>query len=63
MTPENKDISKRVAGVILALVVLALLMAAIVGALRGNANDLHGGAPRCTDAIADAGGICWGEPR
>jgi hypothetical protein len=22
----------------------------------------HGSAPRCTDAIADAGGVCWGEP-
>jgi hypothetical protein len=25
-------------------------------------NDDHGGLPRCTDAIADAGGVCWGEP-
>jgi hypothetical protein len=24
--------------------------------------DEHGGLPRCTDAIADAGGTCWGEP-
>lgn len=24
--------------------------------------DLHGDAPRCTDLIADAGGVCWGEP-
>lgn len=23
----------------------------------------HGGLPACTDEIADAGGMCWGEPR
>ena len=22
----------------------------------------HGGLPHCTDAIANAGGQCWGEP-
>lgn len=27
----------------------------------GVVND-HGGWPRCTDQIADEGGICWGEP-
>lgn len=26
-------------------------------------NEDHGGLPACTDAIADAGGMCWGEPR
>lgn len=26
------------------------------------ADRVYGGYPRCTDAIADAGGICYGEP-
>lgn len=25
--------------------------------------NLHGGLPRCTDEIADAKGMCWGEPQ
>lgn len=26
------------------------------------ASDVWGGVPWCTDAIADAGGVCHGEP-
>lgn len=40
MTPENRDISKRVAWVVVALVALSLVAGAIVGALRGNAANL-----------------------
>lgn len=30
--------------------------------LSDQQGDAHGGLPRCTDTIADAGGSCWGEP-
>lgn len=43
MSPDNKDISKRVAGVILGLIVLALVAAAIIGSLRGNAGAFPDG--------------------
>jgi hypothetical protein len=33
-----------------------------VGACLPDEDDPYNGVPQCTDAIADAGGICHGEP-
>lgn len=43
------------------MVVAFILILALYLAAPSN-NDPHGGHPRCTDSIADNGGICWGEP-
>lgn len=48
-----------------AIVALALGFGAGVAVsttIHDNTALNHGGLPRCTDAIADAGGACWGEP-
>jgi hypothetical protein len=44
-------------------VVGALLMAALAGGFLAATDEPYGGTPECTDVIADAGGICHGEPR
>ena len=43
----------------------AILAGAVTGALvaASDAADPWHGVPVCTDQIADAGGICHGEPR
>jgi hypothetical protein len=51
----------RIAATLLLAGVIAVMLIWALDIATSQA-DAHGGAPRCTDAIADAGGVCWGEP-
>lgn len=42
------------------LILIGLIV--IIGLAIGNPDPAGSSVPPCTDAIADAGGVCYGEP-
>lgn len=60
----NIRIRKRATAAMVAMCILAgLLSITITNLAADGLADPYGGTPQCTNAIADAGGICHGEPR
>lgn len=73
--PTRREPSRRVAvnrALVVGVILGTLLGASVYGGLVWLSDTAyriaertqgdHGGLPQCTDEIADAGGMCWGEP-